>query len=171
LGQFFSLFFQTLHNAIPLEGLGTHIYSHRGCTRITLHTTPHTAAQMCCPLDAKVQSKDCTELPACLLPQRSQKDCTVAAVHCTACYTVLLDCCCHSAVKKTALLLLCTALLQCVLLPHYSKRLLLLTAAEMLSSTMLSTHAVAELVPSTQRPHDLFHHSPPKTCASSCGKV
>jgi hypothetical protein len=37
VGTIFCLFFQILHNVIPLEGLRTHIYSPRGCT--THYTT------------------------------------------------------------------------------------------------------------------------------------
>jgi hypothetical protein len=68
----FCLFCQILHNAILLEGLGTHIYSPRATLHYTLHyTLQHTGAHYtthcstqvmsyrCYPIDAKVQSKDC----------------------------------------------------------------------------------------------------------------
>jgi hypothetical protein len=51
--------------------------------RAALHTTLHTAAHMCCPLDTKVQSKDCNFCPAAvkrlqLLSCSSQKTATTA---------------------------------------------------------------------------------------------
>jgi hypothetical protein len=61
---------------MPLQGLGTHIYSLRGCA--TLHYILHYTLQhthRCCPLDAKVQSKDCTAavLPVAATLQQSKR--------------------------------------------------------------------------------------------------
>jgi hypothetical protein len=48
--------------------------------------------------------------------------------------------------------------------------LLLLSYSRDVVWTVLHTTKL-EMLSSTQRPHDLFHHSPPKSCVLPCGKV
>jgi hypothetical protein len=51
----FRLFLTHYSNAIPIQGLETHIYSPRGCTTTPSHT--HTTQQDC-PLDANETTED-----------------------------------------------------------------------------------------------------------------
>jgi hypothetical protein len=92
----FCLFSQTLHNAIPLEGLGTHIYSPRGCT--TLHCTTHYTTHC----SAQVLSSRCSSTVKRLLLLLSYNSQKTAA---TAVLQQSKDCCCYcpTAVKRLLL--------------------------------------------------------------------
>jgi hypothetical protein len=73
------------------------------------------------------------------------------------------NCCCLAAVKKTAANRNCC--------PAAVVKRLLQTATAVLLLCCCPVHHKTEMLSSTRRPHDLFHHSSPKYCASSCGKV